>query len=167
MENNANKYWKMQILWGKQYGVIFVPSDKNLLIERDNILILSLHENSTEKEKKDFLKTEMKNLLHKEIEVFMPKWEQITGLHCQSWFIGKDNTAWGWSRPSTGRIMLNENLIYKPKQCLEYVILHELCHLDQANHGKLFADLLNKYMPDWRDCEVLNNGKIAGYGKWK
>lgn len=165
MEINNKKIWKLQVIWGKQRAVLFIPSSQNLLVIRDEIVILSMSENSTEKEKKDFLKSEMKKLLHNEIELLMPKWEQITGLKCSSWFIGKGHSAWGWCRPSDGRIMLNENLIYKPRECLEYVILHELCHLDQANHGKLFAELLNQYMPNWRDFEVLNNGSIPGYGK--
>ena len=98
-----------------------------------------------------------------EIEKLMPKWEAITGFKCSSWFIGKSKTAWG----SSDRIILNENLIYKPKECLEYVILHELCHLDQANHGPRFAALLNQYMPDWRELEILNNGVLPAYSKYE
>ena len=167
MEYNGHKVWKLQVLWGKQHGVILIPSSQKLFVERDEIIILSLPENSTDKQKKDFLKSSMKQTLQTEIEKLMPKWEKITGLKCSSWFIGKSKTAWGWCRPSTGRIMLNENLIYKPKACLEYVILHELCHLEQANHGKLFASLLNQYMPDWRNLEILNNGVLPAYSRYK
>lgn len=165
MEYNGHKIWKLQILWGKQYGVIFIPSPQKLLIIRDEILILSMPENTTETEKNSFLMNKMKEFLKAEIELLLPKWEQITGLKCSSWFIGKNKSAWGWCKPSKARIMLNENLIYKPKECLEYVILHELCHLKQGNHGKMFAELLNRYMPNWRDFEVLSNGGIPRYGK--
>ena len=167
MEFNGHKIWKLQILWGKQHGVIFIPSDQKLFIERGEIIILSMPGKSSEKQKKDFLKSSMKKSLHEEIENLMPKWEKITGLKCSSWFIGKSKSAWGWCRPSTGRIMLNENLIYKPKECLEYVILHELCHLDQANHGPHFAALLNQYMPSWRELEILNNGVLPAYSKYE
>ena len=167
MEPENKKIWKKQVLWGKQYGMIFVPSEKKLFVICGNVIILSMPAETKEAEKKKFLKKKLKETLKKEIEVLMPKWEQITGLKCNEWFIGKGHTAWGWCRPSTKKIMLNESLIYKPKICLEYVILHELCHLKQGNHGKLFAELLNQYMPDWRDCEVLSNGCIPGYGKWE
>ena len=167
MELNGGKIWKTQVLWGKQRGVVLVPCEQKLFIERDEIIILSLPENMTEKEKNAFLKDALKDVLCKEIAILMPKWEKITGLKCRSWFIGKSRGAWGWCRISDRKIMLNEGLVYKPKGCLEYVICHELCHLDQANHGKWFADLLNKHMPNWREFEVLLNGKIPGYGKWK
>ena len=166
MEYNGHKVWKLQVLWGKQHGVILIPSSQKLFVERDEIIILSLPENATDKQKKDFLKASMKQTLRTEIEKLMPKWEAITGLKCTSWFIGKSKSAWGWCRPSTGRIMLNEKLIYKPKECLEYVILHELCHLNQANHGPRFAALLNQYMPDWRDLEILSNGVLPAYSKY-
>ena len=167
MEFNGHKVWKLQVLWGKQHGVIVIPSAQKLFVERDEIIIISLPENSTQKQKKDFLKSSMKNALRNEIEKLMPKWEAITGLKCSSWFIGKSKSAWGWCKPSTDRIMLNENLVYKPKGCLEYVILHELCHLNQANHGPRFAALLNQYMPDWRELEILNNGALPAYSKYK
>ena len=167
MKFNGHDVWKLQVLWGKQQGVIIIPSPQNLFVERDEIIILSLPEKSTEKQKKDFLKASMKQTLHAEIGKLMPKWERITSLKCTSWFIGTSKTAWGWCRLSTGGIMLNENLVYKPKGCLEYVILHELCHLEQANHGPLFVSLLNQYLPDWRDLEILNNGCLPCYSKYE
>ena len=79
MEFNGHEVWKLQILWGKQHGVIFIPSSQKLFVERDEIIILSMPENSTEKQKNDFLKNSMKKLLQEEIEKLMPKWESITG----------------------------------------------------------------------------------------
>lgn len=167
MEFNGHKVWKLQVLWGKQHGVIFIPSSQKLFVERDEIIILSMPENSTEKQKNDFLKNSMKKLLQDEIEKLMPKWESITGLKSSSGFIGKSKTSWGWCETSSGKIMLNENLIYKPKECLEYVILHELCHLNQSNHGPRFVALLNQYMPSWRELEILNNGTLPAYSKYE
>ena len=167
MKFNGHDVWKLQVLWGKQHGVIFFTSSQELFIERDEILIISMRANTTEKQRDDFLKASMKKALHEEIENLMPKWEQITGFKCTSWFIGKNKNAWGWCKPKTGRIMLNENLVYKPKACLEYVILHELCHLEEANHGPHFAALLNQYMPNWRDLEILSNGCLPRYSKYE
>lgn len=55
---------------------------------------------------------------------------------------------WGSCTPR-GRIILNPELIKAPKACIEYVIIHELCHLIHPNHSKKFIDLQNKEMPDW------------------
>jgi len=57
-------------------------------------------------------------------------------------------TRWGSCSPS-GRITLNTELVKSPKACIEYVIIHELCHLIYPKHNKRFYSLLNSIMPDW------------------
>ncbi len=55
---------------------------------------------------------------------------------------------WGSCTPQ-GKIILNPELIKAPKSCIEYVIIHELCHLIHHNHTQKFIDLQTKEMPDW------------------
>lgn len=57
-------------------------------------------------------------------------------------------TRWGSCTPR-GKIILNPELIKAPKGCIEYVIVHELCHLVHKNHSQKFFDLQKKEMPDW------------------
>ncbi|AFL96343.1 M48 family metallopeptidase [Ornithobacterium rhinotracheale] len=55
---------------------------------------------------------------------------------------------WG-SCSAKGNIILNPELIKAPKPCIEYVIIHELCHLIHQNHSKAFFQLQSREMPDW------------------
>lgn len=55
---------------------------------------------------------------------------------------------WG-SCTSKGKIILNPELIKAPRGCIEYVIIHELCHLIYHDHTKKFIELQTKEMPDW------------------
>jgi predicted metal-dependent hydrolase len=59
------------------------------------------------------------------------------------------NKRWG-SCSKAGVITLNEELVKTPLYCIEYVILHELCHLSVRKHGQKFFNLLSQYMPDWK-----------------
>lgn len=61
----------------------------------------------------------------------------------------KMNTRWGSLSPS-GTLLLNRDLIRAPLECIDYVLIHELCHLRYANHGKRFYSLMENILPDWQ-----------------
>jgi len=62
--------------------------------------------------------------------------------------IRKMKTRWG-SCSKRGTIMLNTELVKTPTECIDYVIVHELCHLRERSHTPAFYRLLSRCMPDW------------------
>jgi len=69
-------------------------------------------------------------------------------------------TQWGSCSPN-GRVTLNPNLVKAPRECIDYVILHELCHLAEHNHSERFYRLMGQVMPDWEKTKKRLDG-IAG-----
>ena len=67
--------------------------------------------------------------------------------------IRKMKTRWG-SNSAKGNVTLNLELIKKPKECIDYVAIHELCHINHKNHGKEFYKLLSKMMPEWEKIKL-------------
>lgn len=57
-------------------------------------------------------------------------------------------TQWGSCSPN-GRLTLNPHLVKAPRDCIDYVILHELCHIAEHNHSDRFYRLMNQVMPNW------------------
>lgn len=68
-------------------------------------------------------------------------------------------TRWG-SCTKDGVILLNPLLVKAPKDCIQYVIIHELCHLKEHNHDKAFYKLLNKVLPDWEKLKAKLNHNV-------
>ena len=149
-------------VWGHQYFLqVEHNQKKNSLVIEGNKAILSVRKESTAKQREKFVNEWYRSLLKTEVEKYLPKWEAITGLYCDSWQSKYMITKWGTCNTSTRKIWLNLQLAKKPKECLEYVILHELAHLKVKNHGPDFVAILDLHMPYWRECKkMLNDSKL-------
>lgn len=77
-------------------------------------------------------------------------WEPIMGVKAGKLAYRNMTSRWGSCQPSTGRICINIRLALYPPECLEYVVVHELCHLLERGHGPRFKTLMDAFMPDWR-----------------
>jgi hypothetical protein len=80
-------------------------------------------------------------------EPWIQRFEQY-GVHPEGLFVQEMRARWG-SCTAKGKIILNPQLIKTPKACIEYVIIHELCHLIHKHHTHKFFQLQSTLMPDW------------------
>jgi predicted metal-dependent hydrolase len=72
-------------------------------------------------------------------------------------------TKWGSCNPKSRNIRLNTELVKKPKDLVEYVVVHEMLHLLVPNHDERFVALLDRHYPGWREArEELNALPLAG-----
>ena len=149
-------------LWGEAYYLNVRYSGKgNSLIIAGDEATLTVRENSTAEQRSRWVNEWYRVQLEEKIQKYLPKWETITGLSSTSWQTKYMTTRWGTCNTSTGKVWFNLQLAKKPIECLEYVILHELIHLRVKNHGQDFVDLMDRYMPYWRDIrKKLNDSKL-------
>ena len=85
------------------------------------------------------------------VPVLIAEWEPILGVHAGKLAYRNMRSRWGSCQPATGRICINVRLALYPPECLEYVVVHELCHLLVRGHGPKFYELMDSVMPDWRE----------------
>ncbi len=69
-------------------------------------------------------------------------------------------TQWGSCSPN-GRITLNPNLVKATRECIDYVILHELCHIAEHNHSERFYRLMGQVMPKWEKTKKRLDGMAS------
>lgn len=147
-------------IWGKQYFLEFVADSKNSFRIDGNKIILKMKATSTVEQRERFVREEFRKILIEQLNRLVPKWEEITGLYCDTYKTKYMLTRWGTCNSQAKRIWINLQMVEKPLECLEYIILHELVHLKVQNHGKDFIAMMDKYMPDWKDKKNLLNGHI-------
>lgn len=152
-------------IWGKQYYLSFVPdAQKNSFEIQGDKVILSMREDSTVKQRENYVREQYRSLLKVEIERLLPKWEQITALHCESWQTKYMVTRWGTCNTEKKKLWFNLQLAQKPIECLEYVILHELIHLRERTHNSTFIEYMDMYMKNWRAVrKELNDSRLDYY----
>jgi predicted metal-dependent hydrolase len=106
----------------------------------------------------------------KELKALIPaiieKWEPIIGVKVNFWGIKKMKTKWGSCNNRAGRIWLNLELVKKPVQCLEYLVVHEMVHLLERHHNDNFRDLLDNFIPKWRLYRDELNRTPLGHETW-
>ena len=84
------------------------------------------------------------------LPTLLAKWEPLMGLKVERFFVQRMKTRWGSCTPNTGSIRLNTDLAKKPRECLEYILVHEMVHVVQPSHNARFLALMQQYMPTWR-----------------
>lgn len=118
---------------------------------KDEILYCYTPPNSTLIQKQTLLDNWYKVQMQLVLPNLIHYWEAIIGVKVAEWGIKKMKTRWGSCNTKAARIWLNLNLIKKPPQCLEYVLVHELVHLLEPSHNKRFYRLMSEFMPQWQE----------------
>lgn len=146
-------------LFGKALALALDPAQKRGSVRLyENSLAMGADGSEDVSVRERYYNEWLRPILSREIEYLLPIWEERTSLHPTSWSIKNMKTRWGSCNTRTGKIWLSLSLAKRPRECTEYVILHELVHLREAGHGARFRALMDEYMPNWRDLKQKLNG---------
>lgn len=84
----------------------------------------------------------------------------------QRLFVQRMKTKWGSCSNAAGTIRLNTELAKKPRECLEYLVVHELAHLIEPTHNERFLRILSDALPQWRHRRELLNRLPVRHVHW-
>ncbi len=143
------------LLWGEDYTLQLIANNIKTAFVNENTLYLPVSKRSKIKNRQKTLEDFYRAELKKELDNIYDKCTSVVGRKPEDIKIRKMKN-WGNCKKNKV-ITLNLNLARKPKICLEYVLIHELCHLIEFNHSKNFKMLMDKNCPNWREIKKILN----------
>ena len=145
-------------VWGKRYLLKVIEKDATPEVElQHSRLVLRVRPGAGEEKKQAILGEWYRAQLKAAIPPLIAKWEPLMRVRVKRFFVQRMKTKWGSCSPATAGIRLNTDLARKPRECLEYIVVHEMAHLLEPTHHRRFIALMDAFMPTWRfHREVLN-----------
>ncbi|HEY5582520.1 MAG TPA: SprT family zinc-dependent metalloprotease [Rhodoferax sp.] len=146
------------ILWGRRYLLSVVEKDAKPAVIRDHRRItLTVRPGSTLEKREEVMDEWHRALLHQAVPDLIEKWEAKLGVQVSGYFLQRMKTKWGGCNHRAGNLRLNTELAKKPKDLLEYVVVHEMLHLIEPTHSERFVALLEQHYPTWREARAELN----------
>jgi len=138
-------------VWGRRYLLKMVEREGAPTVElKHNKMILCAHPSSDEQKRRFVLDEWYRDQLKEEIPPLVAKWQRLIGVKVAVFRVRRMKTKWGSCNPQTGSILLNLDLAKKPRECLEYLLVHEMVHLLEPTHNQRFVSLMDQLMPKWQ-----------------
>jgi predicted metal-dependent hydrolase len=155
-------------LWGRRYLLTVAHADDKPHMCLDHRRItLTVRPGSSAEKRAEVMHAWHKTLLHEVVPAFIKKWEARLGVRVKRYFLQRMKTRWGGCNHLAGHIRLNTELVKKPKDLLEYVLVHEMAHLLEPTHSERFMALLDKHYPTWREARAELNELPLSAESWK
>ncbi|MGI9281484.1 MAG: M48 family metallopeptidase [Endozoicomonas sp.] len=159
---------EMQFYLGRRYVLKIVKDEKaaaSVKMSRGKLMVTlpEFKSNKTSLVKglvNDWYKFRAERIFNERLNHILPQATWVKGI--PSYRVLPMQKQWG-SCSARGTLMLNPHLVKAPKECIDYVILHELCHIAEHNHGERFWRLLAQVMPNWKEIKSQLDGMAELY----
>lgn len=139
-------------VWGEYRELVVRPSvaKQAAIYQKENRVLLYVPDYATQQQRREIVHGWYRRMMEQAIPVLLPQCEAIVGRQAAECRIRNMKSRWGTCNVVKARVWLNLQLAkYKP-EALEYVMIHELTHLWEYNHGPAFKARMDQYCPNWR-----------------
>lgn len=155
-------------LWGRRYLMTVVYRDAKPAVTMSHKRItLAVRPGSKPAKRAEVIHAWHKSQLHAVVPAIIRKCEPKLGVTVNGYFLQRMKTKWGSCNHRAGNIRLNTELVKKPKDLLEYVIVHEMAHLLEPTHNDRFVALLDRHYPTWREARAELNELPLSAESWR
>ena len=154
-------------LLGKRYLLTVREEDAPPTVERKHgKLLLRVRPGTDEAGRQAVVEAWYRRQLKQEALPLIARWEPILGVRVERFFVQRMKTRWGSCNPAARTIRLNTDLAKKPRECLEYIVVHEMAHILEPTHTARFVALMDQFMPNWRFYRDQLNRLPVSHEDW-
>ena len=155
-------------LWGRRHLLTVNHENRKPSVTLDHKLItLTMRPGTGAGKRAEVIHEWHKSLLHQVVPGLIEKWEPKLNVKVAGYFLQRMKTKWGSCNHRAGHIRLNTELVKKPKDLLEYVVVHEMVHLLERTHSERFVAILQRHYPTWREARAELNELPLAPEVWK
>ncbi|MCX6878091.1 MAG: SprT family zinc-dependent metalloprotease [Verrucomicrobia bacterium] len=143
-------------LWSRRYLLTVIESEQPVSVELSHSHIVLRMRSGTDHAKRQALLEEWyREQVKKAVPPLFAKWERLLGVKVEQCFVQRMKTKWGSGNADTRSIRLNTELAKKPRECLEYIVAHEMLQLLEPASSARIVALMDQHLPKWRYCRDL------------
>jgi predicted metal-dependent hydrolase len=154
-------------VWGKRYLLEVVERDEAPAIElRHNKLVLYVRPGTDEAKRPALVEGWYRQQVRDAVPDLIARWEPLLNVNVARLFVQRMRTRWGGCNPATRSIRLNTDLAKKPRECLEYILVHEMLHLLEPSHNARFVGLMDQFLPRWQLYRATLNRLPVRHEHW-
>lgn len=155
-------------IWGRRYLMtVDYQTLKPSVILSNKQIKLSVRPGATIEKRAEIIHEWQKTLLHEAIPSLIQRWEKKLKVKVSRYFLQRMKTRWGSCNYVARNIRINTELVKKPKDLLEYVVVHEMVHLLEPSHNKRFISIMDEHYPNWREARAELNDLPLTAEMWK
>lgn len=145
-------------VWGRRYLLDLRTAEAKPSVALDHRRIrLTVRPGADADKRAEVLHAWHRKLMHGVLPGLIAKWEPRLGVSVNAYFLQRMKTRWGSCNSIAGHIRLNTELVKKPRDLLEYAVVHEMIHLIEPSHSERFVSLLGRHYPSWREARAELN----------
>jgi predicted metal-dependent hydrolase len=145
-------------LWGQRYLLAVEERDERPTARLSGRrLLLTVRPGSDRAKRAAVVHEWHKTLLHEQVPALIEQWAPRLRVRVAGYFLQRMRTKWGSCNHESRTIRLNTELVKKPRDLLEYVVVHELVHLRVPSHGERFVAMMDEHFPSWREARAELN----------
>ena len=150
-------------VWGRRHLLKVAEEDAAPQVElRAGTMLMRVRLGASEEMRKAVVAGWYRQTLRAAAQPLIEVWERRLRVEVRRLFVQQMRTKWGSCNTTARSIRLNTELAKKSRECLEYVVLHELVHLIERRHDDRFREYMDRFMPQWRQYrDELNRAPLA------